>query len=345
MSILFFTDPHIGLNRVTNTTPASRVKLKDAVFGKVLSVVDKASCNVCIGDLFDTYSNDEADLLAGDVLLSELDVCLAGNHDVTNRKDSIGSLQFLSTWHAGKVWLTPFGEAGVRSLHTGEALLVGVPHTASQELFEQSLEVAHAEAASNAEVRKRGLPMILLLHCNYECPFAEAETTLNLTEAWATKLLEVYDYVILGHEHQPRDLFGGRLVILGNTHPTSFADISDKRVAVLEGGKLTFRTVWSAAEGYVVWDHSQVPETCDQQFVRITGQLDAAGAVEISKKIATLWKNSPNLLAVKLDAVIQQADVKEGEKVNVESLPETIRKDLAGTDMEHLFNELLDRVA
>jgi DNA repair exonuclease SbcCD nuclease subunit len=351
MSIVFYTDPHLGLNRVANTTPASRAKLREALYDQIDRVLDADGAKVCVGDLFHTYSNDEETLFQGYRALRYSEVILAGNHDVTNRKDSIGSLQFLSTLEPGTVWITPFGEAGYQVYRMGNAVLFGVPHVASQALFEESLqrvcdEVDSGDVPRSGTMKEGPGVRILLLHANYECPFAEAETTLNLTEAWAEKLLERFDYIIMGHEHQPRDLFGGRLVILGNTHPTGFSDISDKRIAILEGGELRFEKIWDAKSGYKAYTRDTIPTATSAQFVRITGTVDAGDVGKVTKAVANLWKESDELYAVKLDIEVKTATVTaDGTRIEVESLPATIRKELKGTSMLGLFEELLEKAS
>lgn len=298
--ITFFTDPHMGLNRARNTTPASMVKLRQAIFKQVEDIIMSSDMkNICLGDWFDNYSNSETILKESVPLLKSVDLVISGNHDQVNIKDKVGSLELLSSFmDQFDCPRNDVGESKAYIFLLEGATLVVVPHCSTQELFEKALN----------EIDMRGMTgtLFLLLHCNYDNRFAEKDqNSLNLTKQQAAKLLEHYDYIMLGHEHQPREDFGGRLIVLGNTHPTGFADISDKRIAVFQDGKLEFRQIWSMADNYIEVDYREIADSYPHQFIRIAGTAKASLLPEITKAAKAVQNNSPNLLALKLDVVYE----------------------------------------
>lgn len=321
--IVFFTDPHMGLNRARNTTPASMVKLRNSIRSQVENVLQNSDeyFMVCLGDWFDNYSNSETVLKESVPLLKQVDLVISGNHDQVNVKERVGSLELLSSFM--DEFDCPYNDVGENhvfsfDLNDAGARLVVVPHCSTQELFDSALDTAvmHVrEGSSNAS-----LAWFLLLHCNYDNRFAEKDqNSLNLTKQQAARLLETFDYVMLGHEHQPREDFDGRLIVLGNTHPTGFADVSDKRIAVFENGKLEFRSIWCAQDGYREVDYREIADSYNEQFIRITGTAKASLLPEITKAAKAVQNNSPNLLALKLDVVYEDmprvaSKVEHGER-------------------------------
>lgn len=300
--IVFFTDPHLGLRRQAHTTPASLNALRERLYDAVENVYQtyKSAKFVCLGDWFDKSHNDEATLLRASALATPLGILIGGNHDLDNNHDSVTSLGLLRvTGNKRAIRFPAFGEAHFdKAYYADEGLtLYTVAHHATQDLFEQGLE-----AACNDSKAHNG-PKMLLLHCNYDSPFATHETTLNITEDDADYLLEHFDYVMLGHEHQPRDLFGGRLIVLGNTHPTSFADISEKRVAVWENSELRFERIWNPKGRYLKLHHSQLVDTdfSTAEFVHVHGEVEPGEVLAITREARRVTKEATNLFMLRLD--------------------------------------------
>ena len=344
MSLVIYADPHIGLNRTKNTTARSRQLLREAVKQQVYDILDRkrpGDSFICLGDLFDTYSNPEQVIRQGQSILYYTDLVLAGNHDVVADADKMGSLELLKVSHGSQVVYTPFGESAAYIQDFEEASVVTVPHVTTQTLFEESL----SSAIDLRESHAHGGPAILALHCNYNSPHELTETSLNLEPQHVEELLEVFDYIFLGHEHQPRDLYDGRLIVLGNTHPTGFSDISDKRIAVVDnvGGKLqvNFETIWS--DGYVEVDINEapIPESTDAQFFRLTGRIPSDQLAEVSKGVQLLWRNSPKLLAVKSEVKVVGIDklTDDGTEITAQSLPKIISEELKSDPPMHALWE------
>jgi DNA repair exonuclease SbcCD nuclease subunit len=338
--ITFFTDPHIGLRRVTNTTPKSRLILRDAGYHEARDILEGANHKglVCLGDLFDNYTNNELDLLRGREIAQSCDLVIGGNHDMTPDVSTFNSLELIKQTidldrtaivqpASSQLFLDPVVE-----LHLNKetrAAMVAIPHHSTQSMFEQALEKAQLMDIKGKT--GAGWVRFLLLHCNYESPHELTETSLNLTREWAERLLTKYNYIMLGHEHQPRDLMNGRLVILGNIHPTGFSDISDKRIAKFNNGELRFEQVWSMSDGYLEVDCQDIPEeNIDPvQFVRITGEAQHGQLAHIAKSVGKLWRSNPAMLAVKSSVEVHRTKETARSHSEMRSLPQLIEYELA----------------
>lgn len=351
MTTLLYTDPHLGCVRHSHTTIASRKALQTQLYLSALDIVRTDDCKkICLGDLFDKYSNPEEIIDQGRDVLALTDLVVAGNHDVVAREDKLGSLEFLMGQFGSRISLAPFGHTlyTVRGLDE-DGVFIAVPHHTTQSLFEAALEGARQEAG---KIKALERTVYLLLHCNYETPFADTETTLNLTSVKAEKLLETFDRIFIGHEHIPRDLHGGRVMIIGNTHPTSFADISDKFVISIKGGTVQRELIWKASDHYVQLTAEEllknqasgldpVIDTEGLEFIRITGEVTAAEQVAISKLVTQLWRADPEIFAINLDTQIKD-DSKSVVKMGagtLETLPQRIERELADSPWLPLWKE------
>lgn len=344
MSIWFFSDPHLGVVRNSHTTVASRQRLRQKVFDTVARRVQgDGTPAICLGDLFDTSDNDEATILQGYNIVNRCKVVLAGNHDLPNREGKLSSVQLLAEIFPDRIVINDVGSYGCRAYLEGskgaEVLIMAVPHCSSQALFEASLDEATNDArvdASLAEKAGRALsPRFLCLHCNYGSNFIQNDASLNLTRERAEQLLEVFDYVLLGHEHMPRRLHGGRLIILGNTHPTSFSDLSDKFVWEFNGSGFIPHETWSMDDGYrrinIAQGGIDVPESVE--FVEVAGTAEPEDMPRIAQEIAQLWKTHPRLLAVRNAVECEAlAPAQTSEIQRVMDLPTKVSEALAGDE-------------
>lgn len=282
--IVFYTDPHLGLKRLANTTHDSADRLRKALFSSAMSVRDILAqyppFRICLGDLFDSYSNNEETILQGYDVMRFTDVVLAGNHDVVPRAEKCSSLELLQKFTTGVARL-PYGDCGHLVYEIGNTDLFLVPHTATQDLFEKSLE----EAANAAEKSERW--KILCLHCNYNLGHETTETTLNLSEERALELLSSFHKILIGHEHNSRQFFDGRLTLLGNIHPTGFADISDKYVWIYDDtiGELDTIKVWDEESNFWSGKASQFPEDGQYQFIDLEDDLPPGKAAALASKL------------------------------------------------------------
>lgn len=343
MKLLFFTDPHLGLERNSHTTPASRGRLKQEVFNQLDNVFDiQADFYICAGDLFDKHTVDNQTLLQGLEVAKLCDVVLSGNHDSTNRVNALSSMEVIKT-------VLDTEAIGVLPVNS-QVNIVWVNHELNQDLFLEALETAKHEATKNS---------ILVLHCNYDSPFAHDDASLNLTRDKAKELLEHFSYVVLGHEHQHRTDFDGRLFILGNTHPTSFADISDKfcwefsfdqpSPSNIEGESWSIKPhlIWSKDNGLLELDASELAQITKLpkavQFIEVTGKVTRDKVAGVAKQVADLWSKSENLLMVRNNTTCEQEVVEAPTAPkDIKDIPTQVSKALAGTELEILWNNYLE---
>ena len=343
MSIWFFSDPHIGLVRNSHTTVQSRAALRFELFRSAARLIEITGSDplFCLGDLFDTDNNDEATILQGAEIVRRCKMVLGGNHDLPNREGKLSSLQLLDQVIPDKIVCGSTDEPGFGRAEGHKAVIYMVPHMATQELFEQSL----MEASTDARELNTSKPLILGLHCNYNSGLIHNDASLNLTKEKADELLEVFEFVLLGHEHESRTLQGGKLIILGNTHPTSFSDISDKFIWEFDDGRFTPHLIWSKQAGYqkLGWEEDMdlIPDTV--QFIEITGKAPAERLPDIAQSIARLWKTYPNLLMVRnnveSDISLPAVDVAVSRTLD---LPSRISHALADSDLLPIWNHYLE---
>lgn len=328
-----FTDPHQGLNRKAHTTQKSREKLAEALCEgtRFASETGSPLSVVCAGDLFDQHSNSEATILAAAKSIRCCDVVLAGNHDSLNESEAEGSLDIIGQLlkdtdiikspDFGK----PYFDSGIL-----EAMdLIFVPHQATQDIFDAAVEQVSGYTKNHWRA--------VFLHCNYENAMTEgSDISLNLTRAQAEKLLKVADYIFLGHEHEPRELLDGRLVILGNIHPTSFGDISDKYYYDLTATELKKTKIWDMGTGYakIEYDGKTLPALPKEaQFIDIQGRISIDKGADLAEYISHCWEELDPLM-VRNNVTFVTESHQSVEAVDFHTLPDEISKELDGTALQ-----------
>lgn len=363
--LIVYTDPHLGLQRAAHTTPDSKRRLQDAQFAMVKSIHSlKQSFQlegvqnelICVGDFFDTYSNPEEVIQRAAPLLSEVDKCLSGNHDVVGRESKSGSLELLDHILPRNeecklvVVDAEYGKASCKSwiYQTHPVTLTFVPHVATAGLFDESLELAMADLDKIRQTLDITNPYeegggwkgkhYLFLHCNYDNSIAaEKEATLNLSAEDAQVLLDHgFDYIVLGHVHQPSEHKEGRVIVLGNTHPTGFGDLGDKRIMLIgTDGLPMFETIYRSERYEQAIDlddylNGQVGIERKARFVTLTGDIGTERATDLAKAVKQIWAENEDLMALRSVVSIQStALVKATDAVSFSRLPEHIEKELA----------------
>lgn len=340
-----FSDPHLGTKRQAHTTRSSSQKLSESIYQLTEEVASRRKGKMlCLGDLFDKAHNDESTLVRGHLIADKCDMVIAGNHDETNRESATTTLRALETMMGNLIVATPdLSSPYFYRLENSPYFIV--PHHASQEVFDKAL----GEALVAAEGSKLD-HTYLLLHCNYNCPFDTEDSTLNLSPEMAEWLLSVFSRIFLGHEHNPKTFMGDRVVLVGNVHPTSFSDISDKFAWDLVPGtnELHKRTIWSQADHYrEVKYGEELPDLQGVQFVDVVGAEPVEDGTQVAQFVRSVWEESDTLLAVRNNVQIldhlRDVDADTSTPALVD-LRGRIRGDLEGSDLQSVYDRLVKRV-
>ncbi len=368
MKFGLFTDPHLGLVRAAHTTVESRKRLRDALYTHTMDCIrslrDEGAEQVfCFGDLFDTYTNDESVLLQGHAVVRAINGCMAGNHDIANRMDKIGSLQALhkilsDTEDQGKLWINSEpNRPGAKFARCGSSGWAIIPHVLTQELFCESLDMAISRSR-NCEAWE-GKSRILCLHCNVGVPgHGEATddgTTLYLTDEWQEKVLEEFDFVFVGHEHPPRSLHGGRIRLLGNIMPIAFGEIADRYVYIFDDEEKTLREikVYDTSTEYKEIDvetllgaEGDLP-VVNASAVQIIGRVRRSDQAALARAIAKFWRTNDDYLYMVRNATVSEevAQAERNEATFVpKSLPEIVGESIQSTPYREAYDEAVRRV-
>lgn len=308
--ILIASDFHIGLTRSANHTAESskRRELKSLeTLGQVLETPHDLA--ICAGDFFDKYSNPEQVLHDSKPFFDRFSLVVHGNHDSSNREDTMSSLDLLKLWNMDYSRDLSYTE--------GEGLTVWfVHHALTQGRFVEDL-LGAAQLAKTAGSKRD----ILLTHCSYDSPWNHSVSSLNMPRDLAEHLLETFDYIFLGHEHTPREDFNGRLVVVGSHFPTAFDNLTDKRHLVLtaEDGTLRLESIthWRASEHVYAGPGADAPP--GMQFYDLS---DADPKLPIA-----LFK--AGALGVRVAGAETSSDRAELPTTSLEGLPSLIAKELA----------------
>ncbi len=342
--MIITNDLHLGVNRVSGTTPQSREDLRNYVFAefdKLLHLAD--GHDLCIlGDLFDAFDCEARDWLDAHRMLSarcnrnphhEL-YLVAGNHDISAKAHRVSAFEAL---------------ADVLDRQYQNAVIVGidetcvvdgytylVAHHRNQELFDLTL-------AKVLSACKRG--DYVLLHANYDNKFAEqADHSLNVSEAQALKFTEKGVTLIHAHEHQHRHEIphgtpadGGSVVCLGNQIPTSIADClgnSSKFYWALSGNGLQKFECWNVDgdNGYQAVDWRDLNQDSPAKFIRVVGDALNAEAAAVIDAIHKFRQKS--------SAFVITNSVKIEGIADIESLPDTFEVAKSFDVMEFVYGQL-----
>ena len=349
--LLVYTDPHHGLDLRANTTPASRKRLDQAIQQKAAAITsNEGMVTVCAGDFYHRFSNTEDVLAASAETLEKTDFVLGGNHDVMNDSERMSSLGLMKTLTLAKGIIMPeLGKAVVHVSHVQvEGLesgvnLVFVPHHSTRESFAEALTKAYTEAGNYGP----DVANILFLHCNYDCAMSEKDTEMNLDRGMAATLLEVFDLVFIGHDHNPKEDFDGRLVVIGSMHPTNFGDcVSSKRfvtVGVNEAGGLqvNYHESWNKDSFiHVEPGRLDMVDKDKHQFIRVSGKVMPSEVSTLTKQMKE-WLESPTVFAVKADLKVV-TEVSDNDKFDANADSETARvTDIITRELQSQAPELL----
>jgi len=270
MSYIIVNDNHRGLKRKTGVTQASLWDFQgrqEAILQAVVAGATGATL-VILGDLFDHGDVSYHVVLSvyqtliqhkGDIIL------VLGNHDASKNLEKLSAFEFLCKLMPDAVMVNePYDlEPGCRI----------IPHLPNQEIFDVAVEQASEDGIET-----------LLCHCNYDNGFTvESDHSLNLTKEQA----ELFSHVIMGHEHNKRDLEG--IDILGSPLPCTIAECScAKGYHTWEGpgSELEFHETWNPeVAGDVDWKALD-STPADAEFIRVTGEVKAEEAELVVDAVA-----------------------------------------------------------
>ncbi len=283
-----YSDPHHGLTLGSNTTPESRKRLQDYITEHTYEIAwnFKFGPVICAGDFFDKYQNPEEVLLESLPTFRATSHILSGNHDVVNIAGRKGSLDVLYAMDRNRIIRSHFGVPCYEKIQVnGVRDLYMVPHHSSQELFEEALEAAMLEAC------RYGGKKSLVLHCNYNSEFIKDKIALDLPQRQAARLLNVFDFIFIGHEHNHRTDLNDRVIVVGSPHPVSFGDMTDKFIIEMETDTPKLVPVWSVNKHYLEVPYPALlgRATPDHQFIRVTGEILPSQLHELAASIKKVW--------------------------------------------------------
>ena len=309
-SVRIFTDPHLGLTKTVGTTSKSRQLYQDKMYKVAFDCLSSDKPNLCAGDLFDRAYNCEEILNQGFDIVKNCDIVLGGNHDVPNKEGRLCSLGFLHQIDPQVVAISPDPSSPTYFAYTHENTeFVLVPHCLTQEIFVKSLENA---AASVKEAKNR----VLILHCNvgdgFGPPISLEGASLWLTSELQDLCVAKFDLVLIGHEHEAKTFKQGKIVVMGNTYPVNFGEISPRYYYDLDIDTLTLtRTQIFFPE--TQYAHFTVQEFLEldggivtAELVEVTGTLKRSDQASYSRAIVKTWKNNPELLSLKSSVELEK---------------------------------------
>lgn len=331
MKILWFTDPHIGVRRSSHTTSASQDKLRDFLFQEVMTMLDTqqekmgpGDLTICLGDLFDLYSNREDVIAQGAQVAARCDYVLAGNHDLRNNENVVSSLQLLQKMeleddpnlvengiHKSKFIISPDGSLPyARRINVADDLdLIFVPHCFDQATFVSSI--------SAAIMLRRDKFSILCLHCNVGEGHGHAEaegTALYLTNELMSLVNKSFNMILVGHEHEPKKTH--HITTLGNFFPITFGEIADRFVYMFDSETKHLEKIptFKKEDQYVAIEVMDFLESggeidCGIPLVEVTGTISASEYPDLSRALLKFWRqNADSLFAVRNSVIVEKPD-------------------------------------
>jgi hypothetical protein len=334
--ILSVNDLHMGVQRVTGTTPQTMARLRrdlgDRIERLFMANLDK---HIFInGDIFDAFQVEMSELFRMlEICSNWLDesgegdwrkgqppklAISRGNHDISKDSSRMSAFDFLCA-----VLKARYGD---RVIVITEAMIAFpnhyvIPHMPNQEIFDQEIELAieRAEQMPSSYIH---------LHANYDNGFAvESDHSLNVSQQQAVALAAAGYRLIFGHEHQQKVALNGDVVIVGNQFPTSIADClgnDEKHALVFDPqGTMWHIPTWKATGSFyhIHWENlDNAP--AGTEFVRVTGKAKQEDAAKVLQAVAKFRQAS--------DAYVVTSAVK------IEGLDDVAELEVAASEMKAL---------
>ena len=334
-----FTDPHLGLKRNSNTTQKSQQLLRDRLYELALELAQKEN-TICCGDLLDKSENNEETILQAIAVAKCCDFVMAGNHDIKNITDSVTSFDVVKEAVSGVEMVKSPDLSKIYWEENGSGFYF-VPHCLSQEIFESSIKDLCSEVPTGFKETffNKASCNALFLHCNVGDGFGDLEgegSCLWLTSELQKLVVERFDFVLVGHEHEPRTLHEGKLVILGNTFPLGFGEIADRYYYTLDTEKKTLERTLSVCAADIfeevpvelLFSTKGIYETT-KLLIDIVGEINVNESAEYARYLSTFWKTNPHLLMVRKSVETRNMGKLVREcKIDKRGLFEVIREQL-----------------
>ena len=334
--MLVISDTHCSVQRMTGTTPATQIALRDYVRNALADLLKQHEGEhvVCNGDFFDAFQVDTAELIkAYEILVSHMQTgsltMIMGNHDASAKGDKVSSFHLLCHF------LNEAAPSKFRMIDHNDGFtevfgnVYAVSHCMNQDLFD--LEINKAAAFD-------GAGKYLLLHANYKNGHAEGSShSLNLNDDHVGNLMRAGWTLVLGHEHVGAEYRSGRVIVVGNQFPSSVVDcIGDETkhaLLIKDDGTHELIETWRAEGDYIEVDWKELDTVANQRFVRVTGDATASQAADVINTIAKVRAASDALIianAVKVEGVELVADM------TIESVDQIKRFDVLSAILEKL---------
>ena len=310
-------DLHLGVRRVSGTTPESQQALRSYMFDQFKSLLNLGDDNelVILGDLFDGHTVPSADVWETVQHLSDWlrhdrtrEVTLvAGNHDLSRDSGGFSSFDLLVNF------LLMLHPRQTFALYEQGRVTEGVwtiPHLPNQAEFDAALAAV-----------PRGTQW-LLLHANFDNGFAEAaDHSLNVSKAQLEALPRGCT-ALFAHEHQARSWRGH--VMLGNQFSSSISDCLNnpgdlKRVFhITEGGLV--EQVWQRVDQIYASCHWSELHTLPEEarFIRVHGKVSPEEAGEAVRAISNLRRSHAAFVVSNATEVVTE-DVSDADIASLEA--------------------------
>ena len=349
-----FSDPHLGRTWMAHTVPSTRDALTEhyeyPIREAIQTYAQRGVPLICGGDWFDKAHNSERQIQRSDSMLRDMALVVAGNHDHAGRESALTSLQLLHGLQEQRSPVTiaedHLNKPAVSLNYIADIAVYAVPHHATQALFEQA--VYEAEAHARQEPKHK----VIFLHCNLGAVGGgKPDTNLYLTPPLKQVLEEVFDFVLLGHEHLPRRV--GKTIVMGSTQPCGFGELGPRFFYEFyeDGGALQVRqapikTQMTHAQYDVTgWTQDLLQGAEPAQLVDLQGTLPVRQAPLVQKLVKRLY--AEGALAVRMGVVFDSGTTLDGDAVqgSMANLIDVVRHEISeNPDWTKLLDEALSEI-
>lgn len=348
--MLVINDVHIGAQRKAGTTPQSQEALRGFLFDSLRATLDQTAEDHLLvdGDLFDTFEVSPRDWIETYSIFSawlakgRKLTLVAGNHDASARGEKMSSFAMLcrvlkdQSDRVQLVMIDTWGEV--------DSGVFAIGHCANQDIFYFRL----GELLTLA-------PKFLFIHANYDNKFAAvSDHSLNVSQEWAEKFIEIGTTLIFAHEHQAKVARGGSVIILGNQWPTSVSDClgNDEKFAhTLNDEVLTKVPTWATdiPNGYAQIDWRELGEYAGAAgFIRVVGEALSTEAADVIGTLAKFRQRSSAFVitnAVAIDGIVEASELPAAfEAAKAFDVVAYIHKNLSAEEVL-TFDKLLEQSA